>query len=203
MLDQFRIPNSALVGAGLDLMRLAGKPLDRMQAKGRAMIYRTGAGETVRVRTCNDHVLIVLADRADPDKARLNIEGTDYVLIVMPERPRTPGPVVGYLVPTDVASEAVRSSQRHWLATSPNTKGDNRTWALWFNADSLPEASGFREKWATYRLHGTASAGLPPTSPLMAERPVKKLGEVIALAKQEIAEAAGVPVDRVKISIDA
>jgi hypothetical protein len=33
--------------------------------------------------------------------------------------------------------------------------------------------------------------------------PVKKLGEVIALAKQEIAEAAGVPVERVKISIDA
>jgi hypothetical protein len=33
--------------------------------------------------------------------------------------------------------------------------------------------------------------------------PVKKLGEVIALAKQEIAEAAGVPVERVKLSIDA
>ena len=33
--------------------------------------------------------------------------------------------------------------------------------------------------------------------------PVKKLGEVIALAKQDIAEAAGVPIDRVKISIDA
>jgi hypothetical protein len=39
--------------------------------------------------------------------------------------------------------------------------------------------------------------------PLSNRSPVKKLGEVIALAKQEIAEAAGVPVERIKISIDA
>ena len=68
MLDQYRIPNESLVKAGLELMRLAGKQLERAQAKGRAMIYRTATGETVRVRTCNDHVLIVLADRADPTK---------------------------------------------------------------------------------------------------------------------------------------
>ena len=202
MLDQYRIPNESLVQAGLQLMQQAGKPMERVQAKGRAMIYRTPGGESVRVRTCNDHVLIVLADQDDPDKARLNVEGTDYVLIVMPERPRTPGPVVGYLIPTGVVSEAVRSSHRHWLATSPNTKGDNRTWNLWFNTNSLPEASGFREKWGAYRLGGVASAGL--TAPLpTAGSPVKKLGEVIALAKHEIAEAAGVPIERVKISIDA
>ena len=47
---------------------------------------------------------------------------------------------------------------------------------------------------------GVASAGVTP--PVQAS-PVKKLGEVIALAKQDIAEAAGVPIDRVKISIDA
>jgi hypothetical protein len=146
------------------------------------------AGETVRVRSCNDHILIAIADHEDPDKARLNVEGTDYVLIVMPDRPRTPGPVVGYL--------------RHWLAAGPNTKVDNRTWTLWFNTNSLSESSGFREKWAAYRLGGTGSAGVAPT-PLTAEPPVKKLGEVIVLAKREIAEAAGVPMDRVKISIDA
>ncbi len=201
MLDQYRIPNESLVKAGLELMHQAGKPMERLQTKGRAMIYRTPGGETVRVRTCNDHVLIVLADQDDPDKARLNVEGTDYLLIVMPERPRTPGPVAGYLVPTEVASKAVRSSHRHWLSTNPNTKGDNRTWNLWFNPNGLSEASDFREKWAAYRLGGTASAGLGPPLPT-AVSPVRKLGEVIAQAKHEIAQAAGVPVERVKISID-
>jgi hypothetical protein len=202
MPDPYLVPNETLVKAGLELMKQAGKPMERLQAKGRAMIYRAPGGETVRVRSCNDHVLIVVADQPDPDKARLNVEGTDFVLIAMPERPRTPGPVIGYLVPTDIVCEAVRSGQRHWLATNPNTKGDNRTWALWFNTNTLSDGSGFHEKWKAYRLGGAASAGLTSSLP-MAGSPVKKLGEVIALAKQEIAEAAGVPVERVKISIDA
>ena len=202
MLDQYRIPNESLLKAALELMRQAGKPMERLQGKGRAMIYRTTEGKTVRVRTCNDHVLIVVADQHDPDKARLNVEGTDYVLVAMPGRPRTPGPIIGYLVPTDVVCNTVRSSQRHWLATSPNTKGDNRTWALWFNTNTLPEASSFHEKWQAYRLGGVAAATLAPAQPTEAP-PVKKLGEVIAQAKHEIAEAAGVPVERVRISIDA
>jgi hypothetical protein len=32
---------------------------------------------------------------------------------------------------------------------------------------------------------------------------LKKLGEVIAQAKQAIADAAGVPIERIKVSIDA
>lgn len=200
MLDPYRIPNESLVKAGLVLMQQAGKPLERQQARGRAMIYRMPAGETVRIRTCNDHVLIALADRDDADKARLNVEGTDYLLIVMPERPRTPGAVAGYLVPADVVSKAIRSGHKQWLATNPNTKGDNRTWALRFDANGLSETSGFREKWASYRLSGNASVGATSSA---TGSPVKKLGEVIALAKQEIAEAAGVPVESVKISIDA
>jgi hypothetical protein len=196
--DQYRIPNGSLVKAGLELMHQAGKPLERIQAKGRAMIYRAPGGETVRVRTCNDHVLIVVADQHDPNKARLNVEGTDYVLLVMPERPRSPGPIIAYLVPTEVVCEAARSGQRHWLATNPNTQGDNRTWALWFDT-STSEGRGFHEKWKSYRLGGAASARLTPS----AGSPAKKLGEVIALAKQDIAEAAGVPIERVKISIDA
>jgi hypothetical protein len=202
MLDQDRIPNEALVKAGLELMQQAGKPLRRLQAKGRAMIYSMPGGETVRIRTCNDHVLVVLADQNDPDKARLNVEGTSYLLVVMPERPRTPGPVVGYLVPADVVSKAVRESHRLWLATGPNTKGDNRTWNLWFSANSRPEASEFHEKWNAYRLSGFATTDLTPQPP-PAGSPGKKLGEVIALAKKEIAEAAGVPVERIRISIDA
>jgi hypothetical protein len=200
-MSEDRVPNEALAQAGLQLMKQCGRPLERIKSNGRAMIYSTSAGETVRMRTCNDHVLVVLADSDDPDAARLNVEGTDYLLIVMPERQRTPGPVIGYLVPVSVVANAARSTHKGWLATNPNTKGDNRTWNLWFNKDGPSKANDFAEKWQQYRLTGSASAGLPIASPSSASPPMK-LGEVIALAKAQIAEAAGVSAERVKITID-
>jgi hypothetical protein len=199
-----RVPNEALAQAGLDLMRQAGRPLERIKSNGRAMIYQMTDGSTVRMRTCNDHLLVVLADKDDPDTARLNVEGTDHVLIVMPLRPRSPGAVAGYLVPAQVVADTARSSHRDWLATNPNTKGDNRTWNLWFDGHGPSKANNFAEKWRQYRLGGTASAGLEVTA--LASTPSasapKKLGEVIASAKLQIAEAAGVSVERVKITID-
>jgi hypothetical protein len=87
-----RVSNESLLEAGLTLMREAGRPLERLPTNSRAMKFSLSSGETVRVRTCNDHVLVVLADRAEKG-ARLNIEGTDYLLIVMPEVPRTIGAV--------------------------------------------------------------------------------------------------------------
>jgi hypothetical protein len=201
---QDRVPNEALAEAGLDLMKQCGKPLERIKSNGRSMIYRLPNGATVRLRTCNDHLLLVLADRDDPDRARLNVEGTDHVLIVMPERERTPGPVVGYLVPAEIVANAARLSHKNWLATKPNTSGDNRTWNLWFNTYGPSEANNFAEKWRQYRLGGTASAALALGSPASSASPSGpiKLGDVIAWAKLQIAEAAGVSADCVKITID-
>ncbi len=59
------------------------------------MIYSLPDRQTVRIRTCNDHILIVVADSPSAD-ARLNIRGTDWLLIVMPEIERTPGKVIAY-----------------------------------------------------------------------------------------------------------
>ena len=199
-----RVPNEALAQAGLQLMKQAGNPLERIKPNGRAMIYQMPDGATVRLRTCNDHLLVVLADTDDPDTARLNVEGTEYVLIVMPERQRTPGPVVGYLIPAKVVADAARSSHRAWLATNPNTKGDNRTWNLRFDTYGLSKTNNFAEKWRQYRLRGTASAGLATAGPSYsspAAQPMK-LGDVIASAKLQIAEAAGVSAECVKITID-
>jgi hypothetical protein len=202
-MSEDRVPNEALGQAGLHLMKQAGKPLERIKSNGRAMMYQMPDGATVRLRTCNDHLLVVLADADDPDTARLNVEGTDYLLIVMPERQRTPGPVVGYLVPAAIVANAARSTHKEWLATRPNTKGDNRTWNLWFNKDGPSKANNFAEKWSQYRLSGSASAGLAVAAgSLSSTSPPMKLGDVIALAKIQIAEAAGVSADRVKITID-
>lgn len=199
---QIKVPNDQLLEAGLRLMEQNGQPLQRAESKGRARLYRNPEGRSVRVRTCNDHVLVVVADNPEVG-AKLNIEGTDSILIVMPELPRTPGPVVAYLVPTSVAVEAVRSSHGDWLASNPSTKGENRTWAIWFNDDGPAKSSGFAQKWATYRLHGSTSTGVPlklPTESTPGN--AATLGEVIAEAKRRIAAVAGVPETAVKITLD-
>lgn len=191
-----RIPNDTLLDAGLILMKQAGRSLERVKTNTRSMQYALPNGETVRVRTCNDHVLVALA--ASPRKgAALNIEGTDHLLIVMPETPRTAGSVIAYLVPTKVAVEAVRSSHANWLDSNPNTKGENRTWNIWF--DEAAKAGGFAEKWAKYRLPGSVSTLKSSPAPATASG---TLGDVIATAKQQIADAAGVPIDAVKITVE-
>lgn len=198
-----RIPNRDLLDAGLKSMEREGKPLEKLPTKGRAMIYKTETGKTVRARTCNDHVLVVLADSAKDD-AKLNIEGTDFLLIVMPEVPRTLGNIEAYLVPTKVAVKAVRQTHKDWLASNPNTKGDNRTWNIWFDDDGVAKANGFARHWAEYKLESNIhidNVSGTPVDQTSATRP-KKLGDVIAEAQQQIAEAAGVPVEAIKITVD-
>src|SRR5207244_428072 len=127
-----RVDNAALLAAGLELMRRNGKPLARRPGVGRAMLYALPNGETVRVRTTNDHALVVVADRPATQEARLNIEGTHWLLVVMPVVERTPGKVMAYLVPAAEAVAATRAAHQSWLDTRPNTAGRNKTWALYF-----------------------------------------------------------------------
>src|SRR5713101_747328 len=126
------VPNESLLAAALKLMEQNAKPLTKAQGFGRSMRYLLANGESVRVRTCNDHILIVLGNKASGDDAKLNIDGTDWLLVAMLETPRTPGNVIAYLVPTKVAVDAARSTHHAWLGTNPNTKGENKTWNLWF-----------------------------------------------------------------------
>jgi hypothetical protein len=191
------VANHALVDAGLALMKSTGRPLTRVDTRSRAMIFRLESGELVRIRTCNDHILVVLADSPKPD-AGLNIEGTDHLLIIMPRVPRTEGPIDAYLVPTRIAVEAARRTHSEWLASKPTTHGNNRTWNLWF--DDTPKAGGFAKSWSKYRLPGEASTlvGQRDKSP---QQGTRTLGEVIAAARHEIASAAGVSIEAVKISV--
>jgi hypothetical protein len=205
-----KVPNEALVSAGISLMSQLGQTLERLPTQTRAMVYALPNGKTVRIRTCNDHILVVLADSPKLD-AKLNIEGTDHLLIVMPEAPRTFGPVIGYFVPTEVAVEAVRRSHAEWLASAPATAGNNRTWNLWFNNGKAGH-EGFATRWQQYRLPGLAStAQQQPIStarlksdPREAALPAKakSLGDVIGEARRQIAEAAGIPIDAVKITVN-
>ena len=201
-----RVDNEVLRDAGLELMRANGNPLRKRPSPGRAMLYEMPNGQSVRVRTCNDHVLVVVADKPTID-ARLNIQGTDWLLIVMPEIERAEGKVVAYLVPTEEAEQAVRKSHEEWLSSNPNTMGHNTTWNLRFGRtpSGMTSRKGkqrYAEKWAKYRLKGDVSTeDIADAHTHRAEHPEDILTE-IENARRRIARAASVPVDAVKISIE-
>lgn len=195
-----KVSNQVLLAAGLKAMQEVGKPMQKIQTNSRSMKYQLSNGETVRVRTCNDHVLVVLADSAE-ENATLNIEGTNHLLIVMPDVPRMEGLVIAYFVPTTIAVTAVRQAHTDWLASNPLTKGNNRTWNIWFD-DGPAMSGGFANKWAEYRLPtkiSTIDVGTPSDSVVIRDN--KSLGAVIAAARKAIAEAAGVSEAAVKISV--
>ena len=141
-----RIANRVLLSAALELMRQNGHSLTDTYTAGRSNIYEMSNAQTVRVRTSNDPILVVVAETPELD-ARLNIQGTDWLLFVMLEKKRTEGNVIGYLIPTQQAVNDVREAHQKWLDTRPNTKGNNRTWNIWFDESGRKTANGFAKKW--------------------------------------------------------
>ncbi len=201
-----RMNNDALLAAGLELVKQNGKLLTRRQGSGRAMLYALPNGDTVRVRTTNDHALIVVADQPSPHNAKLNIEGTEWLLIVMPMVERTPGNVIAYLVPTAKAVAATRAEQQAWLDSQPNTAGKNTTWALYFGEKTPATATDFQDAWSAYRLPGDILIASDGTLVQAAEP--GSAGEVgtipaeVETARQRIATSAGVSPAAVRITID-
>ena len=202
-----RIDNEVLLKAGLELMATNGTPLKKIPSQGRSMIYKMTHGETVRVRTCNDHILVVVADKP-AENAKLNIEGTDWLLIVMPEIERTAGKIIAYLVQTDIVVHEVRESHSTWLNSNPNTKGNNTTWNLWFDRsyyghDGRLRKHDYFEKWADYRLKGEVTSTQIENGLFN-----RKQGDSVTIkreietARLRIAHAINVFPEAVKISIE-
>ena len=200
-----RIDNEVLQKAGLVLMHENGKTLSKVPGPGRSMVYTMPNGDSVRLRTSNDHRLIVLADKPTED-AELNIEGTDWLLIVMPEVERKGGNVVAYLVPTKDAVEAVRERRRDWLSSNPKTSGKNTTWILPFSrfySGSVAEEGkyNYSKNWAKYRLEGEVSTE-DRERLLGGSSKVDGIRAEVEAARKRIARAASVPSEAVRISIE-
>ena len=204
-----RVDNDVLVKAGLALVSKIGNPLTKQPSRGRSMIYRMQSGDSVRIRTCNDHVLVVIADDPQNIDSKLNIQGTDWLLIVMPEIQRTAGRVISYLVPTDVAVEAVRKSHQAWIDSEPDTHGENTTWNLWFDISSSYSGTEartlkheFERRWEEYRLKGSVLTSDFTEVQDDEEITIGGIKAEIEIARRRIAHLARVEPQAVKISVN-
>jgi hypothetical protein len=199
-----RIDKDELLKAGLALMAQNGKPLAKRASRGTAKLYSLPNGESVRVRTCNDHILITVADHPG-EGARLNIEGTDWILLIVPEVPRTPGAIHAYLLPTDEVVQEVREAHGRWLDSQPNTAGDNTTWNIRLDDRGPAYLNGYAQKWARYLLQGemrTDTTSKAATAVEGERHSAASLRDEIRLAREHIARVAGVSEDAVRITID-
>jgi hypothetical protein len=211
-MNMLKIHPDLLAKAGLMLMAQTGQTLERVPARGRARLYRQSDGKTVRLYCSNDRVLIGRAQTADAEATLTMEDGADFLLLVMPRTKRTPGPVEAYLVPMEVAVAAVKAAHRAWSALGRTASTDHASTTvarnLWFDKDGPPTSDDYATKWAIYRLPGSiavkASAALEAAQQVAAHKHNgdSKLGDVIAAARQQIALAAGVSPDAVKISVD-
>ena len=129
-----KIPTSKLRSAGLRMMEKRGTPITKIP--GRKQIYTMsnakGSIETIRLKTNNGQILMVKSDDLHPD-SNLNIDDTDWILLTMPKVKNESKGIIGFLIPTKAAVERIRKSHKYWLASDPNTAGDNKTWKLEFN----------------------------------------------------------------------
>lgn len=200
MKNNNKVPNSKLLQAGLKLMHQNNKALTKVPSLGRSRLFELPNGDTVRARTCNDHILVVVADSPDQD-ARLNIEGTDWLLIVMPEKPRSYGKIMAYLVPAEEAVEEVRRTYRKWLRSNPNTRGSNTTWNLSFKDGGFGD--NYAKTWAKYLLEGDVSTlDDDAIDEAVVQNQGGNINAAVASAREHLARVAGVSPQAVKISID-
>jgi len=192
------IDSEILVNSGLAAMKRTGKPLAPLRREARATIYVMPNGETVRMRTCNDRKVVVVS-WTDALDAKLNIEGTDWVLLVMPEVRRKLGKTICYLVPTNVLAAEARCVREAWLARKPDRVRNNRTWKLWFGQKKGGNASDLETMWSQYRLDISIIAAQRTVSAPSSRGIVVK--KEIDEARRRIALAAGVPIKTVRIKI--
>lgn len=202
-----KVHSKDLKDAAYRAMEELGHSLSQIETGTRSMIFAMEDGRTVRLRTTNDPILICVAKTNDVE-SKLNVEGTDFLLLAMPEIARTPGTILVYLVPTQRVVNDVRESHKAWLATNPRTKGDNHTRNIWFE-DKGTAWSGFHDKWSEYRtiIEAEALPSFRPeektiTSEQQALTPKPEtVAEIINRTTHEISQITGIKADKIKIEL--
>ena len=189
------LSNVTMRQAFFNLMNQTGRPLQRVVAdqpsRGPAKeIYSLPDGKTVRLRTNNMPALMVKVDDGTVD-VPLPFEHEDFVGIAFPtaEQQNT---VVAYLVPTAVATKAIRAMHRKWLADEAHSR-NNKTRVLRFDGGTDQPWRGYAQRWAQYRIGEIEIGNQPVASPLDQE---------IANSRRRIAALAGRPESAVRISIE-
>jgi hypothetical protein len=153
------------------------------------------------VKTASYGGAMVRADSVNDD-AVISGFGADVEYVLFAVGLRETEEVAAYLVPFNVVEKAYRSSDRRsW----EKNRDAGAVWIIQFAGAGDRPSSGFVEKWREY-LIGTTGEVRPRqlTRTKKENQPAgapTKVAEVMAWAKQRVAEIEGVHVDAVKLDL--
>jgi hypothetical protein len=184
---------------------LSGKGLNwtRVGNGQRFIVEITRDNKTVSalVKTASYGGAMVSASSIGNDAVISGFDGdVDYVFFAVGSRDT--GEVAAYLVPFDVAEKAYRATDRRsWH----KDREAGAVWLLNFLGSGSKPGNGFAKKWHDY-LIGTTDQREPlqvdrtekENSPVIAPT---KIAEVMAWARERIAEIAGARIDAVKLDL--
>jgi hypothetical protein len=185
--------------AGKDALASAGMPIE-LVPKGHVanQLYRIkadarrNAGKLVRLRTNNKWALMDYAtgtEWADPIK---HVEEADFVCDVC-VNPKSGIEV--YFVPADRVAADLKAGHKA-LIERRGRPSDSDVRILKFSNDPTRLWHGYSDKYAQFKLGRTSAPAASPSRLSMLG------GDVIERAQRMVADAFGVPVSAVRISVD-
>lgn len=153
--------------AGLQLLRQNGyKNLETKRQRAAIFVSGTkpeGDSFVARFRSTMDRGLLATAESNDPDASpKIEGEGLTHLLLLTTSQMRTRSPLEAYLIPMDVAVNALKENHRRWLSTNPrhsNPEGSVTRWIALEPDRLTPEE--FSSQFIRCKLEGHVPEGDP------------------------------------------
>jgi len=188
--------------SALDVLAQAGYAVRALNRGQRVVVELEQHGVTIEelVKTGSLGRAMVTTSSGDPDNAKISGFGDDvgFVLFAIGDGR---GQVAAYLVPREEAESAFRDAQRGWIGEHPDAS-DSTTWVVYFNDRGSPAANGYHKKWAKYRVEPLVQTKPTGNPGILVGGPASghlTIGE----AKRLLSISLGVPLESVKITIEA
>jgi hypothetical protein len=188
----------------LSLLNDAGMKWTRI-GNGQRFIVDVDNGKNTRralVKTASKGGAMVLASSVDENATISGFNG-DFDDVLFGVGYRDTDEVAAYLVPAKEVEAAYRSKSRH----SPHKNGNSAVWILRFGGPGDETWNGFSAKWRHYRIGTTAGPVVarrrraPIPRPAVQASHFTTIAEVMAWAREQLAEIARVKVDAVRLDL--
>jgi len=198
-----RFETTVLRDTAKNLLAAAGMPIELVTGgHGANQRYRIkldaahNAGKLVRLRTNNVWAVMDYASGSKWDDA-IASEDADFVCAVC-VNPQ--GEIEVYFVPAARMSADMKAGFKAFSERKGHrTKGNDKIRVLYFSEDSTRPWFGYCEKYAAFKLGRPSTPARITPSPMGPSRPG---GDVIERARRMVADAFGVPISGVRISVD-
>lgn len=145
-----KMHTETLQSAGLKILASHNLKLVHDATK-RGKIFRTQDGRSVRVRTNIKRSIPCKSQDTNLRRGTLDIEGTEFICLIVPKSAGNAAEVEVYFMPTSIAVREVKEAHIKWLEYG-KSKGTNFTPALCLDRVPSGKEKNLNDLWSEYRF---------------------------------------------------